>query len=156
MHPRQGAVALIMLFAGQAALAQSSDKNPLAEVKHLNCTFSVYSIVSWKGGKPEAQVKQPERLSVEIDEIDVNSGSGRVVGAAGPVDVTALLTIGSLHFLERSVTGTLNVTSVFVSDGGAKTFRAVQSRHDYLPMSVPNFVIEPSVSQHYGMCAASE
>src|SRR5260221_64804 len=48
MHPRQGALALIILFlfARQAAIAQSSDKNPLAEVKHLNCTFSVYSIVS--------------------------------------------------------------------------------------------------------------
>jgi hypothetical protein len=50
------------------------------------------------------------------------------------------------------VTGTLNITTVFVGEPNAKTFRAVHARHDYLPMSLPGFVSEPSVSQHYGTC----
>lgn len=158
MHPRDGALAAVILLSVNvhAALAQSNDKNPLAQVKRLNCSFSVYSVVSWKGGAPQAQVKQPEQMSLEIDEIDTDSGSGRVMGTAGPVDVTALLTLSSLHFMERSLTGTLNVTTVFVSEGGAQTFRAVQSRHDYLPMNLPGFVSEPSVSQHYGTCEAGK
>ena len=77
-------------------------------------------------------------------------------GTSGPVEVTALLTVSSLHFMERSVTGTLNITTVFVSDAGAKTFRAVHSRHDYLPMSIPGFVSEPTVSQNYGVCEAGQ
>jgi hypothetical protein len=56
--------------------------------------------------------------------------------------------------MERSVTGTLNITTVFVGEPNAKTFRAVHARHDYLPMSLPGFVSEPSVSQHYGTCEA--
>jgi hypothetical protein len=54
--------------------------------------------------------------------------------------------------MERSVTGTLNITTVFSGAEGAKTFRAVHTRHDYLPLSLPGFVSDPSVSQHYGIC----
>ena len=110
---------------------------------------------SWKGGVPASQIKQAEQFSLTIDEIDTDSGSGRVTGTSGPIEVTALLTVSSLHFMERTVTGTLNVTTIFVSEGGAKRFRAVHSRHDYLPMSIPGYVSEPTVSQNYGMCDAT-
>jgi hypothetical protein len=63
-----------------------------------------------------------------------------------------LLTLSSLHFMERSVTGTLNITTVFSGPADATTFRAVHARHDYLPMSLPGYNSEPSVSQHYGTC----
>lgn len=147
--------AMVLAFALTAA-AQTTEKNPLAQVKHLKCQFSVYASGSWtKAQEPQAQVRQPETLQLEIDEIDADSGSGRVTGTAGPAEVTALLTISSLHFMERSVTGTLNITTVFSGDPGAKTFRAVHTRHDYLPMSLPGFQSEPSVSQHYGVCEAT-
>jgi hypothetical protein len=115
----------------------------------------VYASGSWtKAQEPQAQVRQPETLQLEIDEIDTDSGSGRVTGTAGPAEVTALLTISSLHFMERSVTGTLNITTVFAGEPDTKTFRAVHTRHDYLPMSLPGYQSEPSVSQHYGVCDA--
>jgi hypothetical protein len=56
--------------------------------------------------------------------------------------------------MERTVTGTLTITTVFSGEAGAKKFRAVHSRHDYLPMSLPGYVSEPSVSQNYGECEA--
>jgi hypothetical protein len=148
------ALAAAILLAGVLpARAQTTDKNPLAKVKALKCRFSIYASGSWtKAQEPQAQVRQPETMSLEIDEIDTDSGSGRVTGTAGPADVTALLTISSLHFMERSVTGTLNITTVFSGDPDAKTFRAVHARHDYLPMSLPGYNSEPSVSQHYGVC----
>jgi hypothetical protein len=149
------AAALILLSAG-AVSAQTTEKNPLALVKSLKCSFPVYSVGAWKNGEPQAQIKQAEQFSLTIDEIDTDSGSGRVTGTSGPVEVTALLTVSSLHFMERSVTGTLNITTVFVSEAGARKFRAVHSRHDYLPMSIPGFVSEPTVSQNYGMCEAAQ
>jgi hypothetical protein len=79
-----------------------------------------------------------------------------VTGTSGPADVVSLLTVSSLHFMERSVTGTLNITTVFVGEPNAKVFRAVHARHDYLPMSLPGFVSEPSVSQHYGTCEVTK
>ena len=153
---KRALVTAIALAAVQTAGAQTTEKNPLAQVKHLKCRFSVYASVSWnKAQEPQAQVRQPETLSLDIDEIDTDGGSGRVTGTAGPVEVTALLTISSLHFMERSVTGTLNITTVFVGDPDAKTFRAVHARHDYLPMSLPCYQSEPSVSQHYGVCEST-
>jgi hypothetical protein len=150
-------VTVIVSAVALTASAQTTDKNPLAQVRHLKCRFSVYASASWtKAQEPQAQVRQPETLSLEIDDIDTDSGSGRVTGTAGPAEVTALLTISSLHFMERSVTGTLNITTVFAGDPDAKTFRAVHARHDYLPMSLPGFQSEPSVSQHYGVCDATK
>lgn len=150
-------VTVILSAVALTASAQTTDKNPLAQVRHLKCRFSVYASASWtKAQEPQAQVRQPETLSLEIDDIDTDSGSGRVTGTAGPAEVTALLTISSLHFMERSVTGTLNITTVFAGEPDAKTFRAVHARHDYLPMSLPGFQSEPSVSQHYGVCDATK
>ena len=147
---------IVLAFALTAA-AQTTEKNPLARVQHLKCRFSVYSSGSWtKAQEPQGQIRQPETLQLEIDEIDTDSGSGRVTGTAGPTEVTALLTISSLHFMERSVTGTLNITTVFAGEPDAKTFRAVHTRHDYLPMSLPGYQSEPSVSQHYGVCETAK
>jgi len=155
----KGAAAVLMAVAfAHGAGAQTTDRNPLAQVKSLKCRFSIYASGSWTKTtqEPQAQVRQPEMLSLEIDEIDTDSGSGRVTGTAGPADVTALLTLSSLHFMERSVTGTLNITTVFAGAEGAKTFRAVHARHDYLPMNLPGYQSEPSVSQHYGVCESTK
>jgi hypothetical protein len=148
--------ALLSLGITRSAFAQSTDKNPLALVKSFKCSFPVYSVGAWKTGEPQAQIKQADQFTLTIDDIDTDSGSGRVTGTAGPVEVTALLTVSSLHFMERSVTGTLNVTTIFVSEGGGKKFRAVHSRHDYLPMSIPGFTSEPTVTQNYGTCEAAQ
>src|SRR5436190_16708198 len=148
------AAVLLALSTAGATHAQSTDKNPLAGVKAMKCRFSIYASGAWakQTQEPGAQIRQPETLTLDIDEIDTDSGSGRVTGTAGPAEVTALLTLSSLHFMERSVTGTLNITTVFAGETDAKTFRAVHARHDYLPMSLPGFQSEPSVSQHYGVC----
>jgi|SRR5438034_4778790 len=148
------AVAVLLLSASDA-FAQKTEGNPLAVIKTLKCRFPVYSVASWKGGEPQAQVKQGQQFSLEIDEIDAEGGTGRVTGTGGPVHVTALLTVSSLHFMERTVTGTLNITTVFAPEGASLTLRAVHARHDYLPMSIPGFVSEPSVSQSYGLCDAT-
>jgi hypothetical protein len=148
--------ALLSLAGARPAFGQSTDKNPLALVKSFKCTFPVYAVGAWKTGEPQAQIKQADQFTLTIDDIDTDSGSGRVTGTAGPVEVTALLTVSSLHFMERSVTGTLNITTIFVSDGGARKFRAVHSRHDYLPMSIPGFTSEPTVTQNYGTCEAGQ
>jgi hypothetical protein len=156
MGARLAVMAAAIAVAIPTTFAQGTDKNPLARVKSLKCQFSIYSSGSWKNGEPQAQIRQPEQLTLEVDEIDTDSGSARVTGTSGPADVVSLLTVSSLHFMERSVTGTLNITTVFVGEPNAKTFRAVHARHDYLPMSLPGFVSEPSVSQHYGSCEATK
>ena len=147
-------VSVVAVVCGAGLRAQSTDKNPLGAVKAFKCSFPVYSSGSWKNGKPNAEVKQPQQFSLDIDEIDADSGTARVTGTAGPTHVVALLTISSMHFMERTVTGTLTITTVFASETAPKKYRAVHSRHDYLPMSLPGYVSEPAVSQNYGECEA--
>jgi hypothetical protein len=144
--------ALVLLLGSREGIAQSTDKNPLATIKSLKCRFPIYSSGSWKNGEPKAEVKQGQQFTLDIDEIDTDGGTARITATSGPTHVTALLTISSLHFVERTVTGTLTVTTVFASEGNVKSYRAVHSRHDYLPLSLPGYVSEPSVSQNYGEC----
>lgn len=150
-----GTVLAFLISGSSAGIAQSSDKNPLSMVKSLKCKFPVYSVGSWKNGTPAGEIRQGQEFSIDIDEIDTDSGTARVTGTTGPTHVTALLTFSSLHFMERTVTGTLTITTVFASELAARKFRAVHSRHDYLPMSLPGYVSEPSVSQNYGECEAT-
>lgn len=147
---------VLLPAASNPSSAQSTAANPLATVKALKCKFPVYAVVSWKNGQPEAQIKQGQNFSLDFDEIDTDDGTARVTGTSGATHITALLTVSSLHLMERSVTGTLNITTVFTSERGVGTWRAVHSRHDYLPMSIPGFVSEPSVTQNYGECVAGK
>jgi hypothetical protein len=150
-----GALGGVYVVSGVSrTAAQSTDKNPLASIKSLKCQFPVYTVGSWKNGEAKAEVRQAQQFSLDIDEIDTDSGTARVTGTAGPTHVVALLTLSSLHFMERTVTGTLTITTVFSAENTRK-FRAVHSRHDYLPMSLPGYVSEPSVSQNYGECEAA-
>ena len=146
------AALIAALLSGSAPLAQTTDKNPLAGVKSLKCKFPVYAVGAWKSGEPQAQVKQAQEFSLEFDQINTEDGDARVTGTAGATHITALLTVSSLHFMERSVLGTLNITTVFTGEANARRLRAVHSRHDYLPMSLPGYVSEPTVSQNYGYC----
>ena len=144
----------IALIGGYASHAQSTDRNPLASVKSLKCAFPVYVVGSWKNG-PQAELKHGQEFSLQFDDIDAEGGTARVTGTAGTTHITALLTVSSLHFMERGVLGTLNMTTVFTAETGATRWRAVHSRHDYLPMSLPGYQSEPTVSQNYGECVKS-
>ena len=146
--------AVITLVGGHAPHTQSTDRNPLASVKGLKCGFPVYAVGSWKKG-PQAELKHGQEFSLEFDEIDAEGGTARVTGTSGATYITALLTVSSLHFMERSVLGTLNITTVFTEEPGTTRWRAVHSRHDYLPMSLPGYQSEPTVSQNYGECVKS-
>jgi hypothetical protein len=130
---------------------KNPDKNPLALVRSLKCTFPVSATGTWKGGVAQPPQTRTEETAFEVDSIDAQEGSARLV-AADPVYVTALLTASSMHFMERTLQGSLTVTTVFSLENAPGKLRAVRSRHDYLKMSLPGYVSEPTVSQHYGEC----
>ena len=57
--------------------------------------------------------------------------------------------------MERTLQGSLSVTTVFSIESTPGKLRAVRSRHEYLKISLPGFVSEPAVSQYYGECVAT-
>src|ERR1700738_4021957 len=104
------AIALLGSRTPRAQSVQSTpgvEKNPLARVTKLKCTFSTSATASWKSGEPQAQVKAEQSL-LEIDSIDTQEGTARIVGSSS--DITALLTANSLHFFDRSFLGNLTIT----------------------------------------------
>jgi hypothetical protein len=127
-----------------------TDRNPLATVRSLKCRFTVAAIGSWSNGDAKADVKPGQDVTLDIDEIDTEGSTARV----GSDEVTALLTVSSLHFMNRTLQGSLNVTTVFSLKNPKGAFRAVRSGHDYLPNNIPGFVSEPNVTQRYGECEA--
>jgi hypothetical protein len=133
--------------------AQGSERqNALAGIRMLTCSFPVSAIGSWKDWTAKAEVPQAPALAIVIDEIDIDGGTARI----GSTHTTALLTQNSVHFMERTMAGSLTMISVFAQKSPKGTLRAVRSRHDYLQMAIPGFVAEPNVSQHYGECEPTE
>ena len=142
---------LVVLSGSGRPIAQTGDANQLAKVKSLKCVFEAYATGTWKNGEPQAQAKTGQ-LSIQIESIDVQDGSARFVGVGESAHIVVQLSGWSLHFLETGNTGSLNVTTVFSQKSRGAKLRAVHSRHDYLEMSMPGFVSEPTVSQYYGEC----
>ena len=154
---RAGALAILVfcLFGSNAPHGQSPDANALARIKSLKCVFPVYTSGTWKNGEPQALAKTG-MLSIQIDAIDVQDGSARFVGVGEAAHIVVQLSGWSLHFLETGNTGSVNVTTVFAQETRGKKLKAVHSRHDYLQMSLPGFVSEPTVSQYYGECEVGQ
>jgi len=130
---------------------KNPERNPLAAIKTLKCTFPMSASASWKAGVPQPPLVKNEETSFEVEAIDTQEGSARLV-AADPVFITALLTASSMHFMERTLQGSLTVTTVFSIESVPGKLRAVRSRHDYMKMSLPGYVSEPTITQYYGEC----
>jgi len=144
---------LSMVLTGAVLSAQSADKkNPLAGIKTLKCSFPVAVSGAWKDWTPKAEMEAGPPLALVIDDIDIDGGTARI----GTTHTTALLTQNSVHFMERTMAGSLTMVTVLAQKSPKGTLRAVRSRHDYLQMAIPGFVAEPSVSQHYGECEPTE
>jgi hypothetical protein len=126
----------------------------LTNVSSLNCTFPVSVTTVWKDGEPEVQVKKTPVLTFQIDQIDVQEGSARMVGVASGQHVTASLSGSNLHIMDLRSSGSLTITTVFGQESKDGRLRAVHTRTDYLRYSVPGFVSQPEISQHYGDCEA--
>jgi hypothetical protein len=127
-------------------------KNALADIRTLKCSFPVSAAGSWKNWQATAEIKPGSELALQIDEIDIDGGTARV----GDSHVTALMTQNSLHFMERTMAGSLTVITVLSQKSPKGALRAVRSRHDYLQMAIPGFVAEPNISQYYGECQPGE
>jgi hypothetical protein len=129
--------------------AQGTEKkSPLAGITKLTCSFPVAVTGSWKDWTAKAELQQGPPLTLVIEEIDIDGGTARI----GTTHTTALLTQNSVHFMERTMAGSLTMITVLPQKSPKGTLRAVRSRHDYLQMAIPGFVAEPNVSQHYGEC----
>ena len=141
-----------VLFLGAAsASTQSSAENPLQGPSSLSCVFSLQTSGSWVDGEPSAAVKQAGRLELQFVDIDTAGGTAEVVGVSSN-HIVAQLSGWNLHFLDIRPAGSLTITTVFGQESRDGKLKAVHSRTDYLPVSIPGFSAQPDAFQYYGEC----
>ena len=97
---------LAMLACPAPASAQAGEKkNALEAIKMLKCSFPVSASGTWKDWTPNAAIQPGPELTLVIDEIDIDGGTARI----GTTHSTALLTQNSVHFMERTMAGSLTM-----------------------------------------------
>lgn len=132
---------------------QSLSRDELAAIHRLRCVFPVAAIGGWDNGEPRARLNTEGVLSLQIESIDAQDGSARILGtSAEAAHVVAQLAGWSLHFLETDATGGVNMTTVFAQHSRSGKLKAMHARASFVPVEVPGFRSEPAVSQYYGEC----
>jgi hypothetical protein len=152
MNRHVAAFAAICGFLLAAHASAQTALNPLTGVTSLACTFPASVTTVWTAGEPQVTVKKSPVLTFQIDQIDTQEGSARMVGVASGSHVTASLSGSNLHIMDLRSSGSLTITTIFGQESRDGKLKAVHTRTDYLRYSVPGFISQPEVSQHYGEC----
>ena len=113
-------------------------REPAPRPSSLSCVFSLQTSGSWVDGEPSAAVKQAGRLELQFVDIDTAGGTAEVVGVSSN-HIVAQLSGWNLHFLDIRPAGSLTITTVFGQESRDGKLKAVHSRTDYLPVSIPGF-----------------
>jgi len=150
---RYAAAALLsVVFASAQLHAQGGAEKMLASIRTLKCTFSVQSSAKWQNGEPQAVIRMGPTLTFQYTDVNPSESSANVEGLASEGHVVVQLLGANMHFLEMKNTGSLMLTTVFGQESKNKKLKAIYTRADFLPISVPGFENTPEVSQHYGEC----
>lgn len=111
----------------------------------FRCNFSDGLVTNWESGKTTS--KRDGRMSeIVFDQLDTKKGTGRMIGNSGSETVQVLNGDGSIHIVERTPSGNMNTTTIFIQlQKNPSEHPVVHSRH-------LNFVGGPLVSQFVGLC----
>src|SRR5262245_61092151 len=111
---RAFAVAVVVGVLSGAALVrgQGRPEDRLAKVKGVKCTFPVVATGTWTKGEPQIETKAA-KMTVGFDEVNIDDGTARVIGAFGPSDIIVRLAYGTLHFMQSFREGPLYITTIF-------------------------------------------
>ena len=141
-------VVLVILLISPALNAQDN-RNALANVKGLKCTFPLMSVGTWGKEQPEAKSK-PASLVLQFVGINADEGTARLEATVGAYDIVVRYAGGYLHFIQSFLDGPLYTTTVLEKKTTGGKFKAMHSRHEYTDVSLPGFTSSPE--QYYGEC----
>ena len=125
----------------------------LAAATRVTCRFTTRARVTWQKGVPVAVI-EPSSLALGFDEISPDDGTARAIDWVGPSDIIMRVADNATHFLQSSREGALYVTTIFPHETTDGRMRAVHTRHEFTPVSVPGFTSSPE--QYYGDCAVTK
>ena len=152
-----GAAALLALAsvvpAGAQTTAQSlALEKKLLAAKTLKCKFSTVATGDWvEGGKTKATVA-PAKVDVTFSAIDIDEGTAEADGGYGTSFISVKYSHGYLHFMQISDAGPLYITTVLLTETAPGHFKAIHTRHEWTPTSIPGFTSRPEM--YVGECVA--
>lgn len=151
------AAALLVLSSAVRVDAQTGAQSlalekKLLAAKTLKCKFSTMATGDWvEGGKTKATVA-PAKIEVAFSAIDIDGGTAEADGGYGGEFISVKYSHGYLHFMQISGAGPLYVTTVLVTETAPGRFKAVHTRHEWTPTSIPGFTSRPEM--YVGECVA--
>lgn len=145
---KTGIVVAVMVCLSTISRAQviapAADVRVLVALRSLKCSFPWYASADWDEDQPKVRSAPQKDFEFNIDGINYEKRSARLIGNAGAEDMTATRGDSSVSFVERVPVGTLNLTTVYAWRNKAGHYKAVHSRHTAIG--------GPSPSQNYGSC----
>jgi len=133
-----------------AGAGQGARENPLTSITRLRCHFTIKTSVVWNGGKPDVHT-EPVDSRVTFSDIDVQDGTAEASGPQGRRFAAAVLSDGSLYFMETT-RGAVDLTTVFATESSPGKLKTVRAQHAFVFLTVPPFDENPTVVESYGEC----
>lgn len=135
--------------AGAQTMAQKALEKKLLGAKVLKCKFSTVSTSDWDGDKTKATVA-PSKLEISFSSIDVDGGTAEADGGYGDAFITVKYAQGYLHFIQIGIAGPLYVTTVLTTETTPGHFKAIHTRHEFVPTKMEGFTSRPEM--YVGEC----
>jgi hypothetical protein len=133
-------------------MAQKALEKKLLAAKVLKCKFSTVSTGDWEGDKTKITVA-PSKLEIAFSSIDVDEGTAEADGGYGNAFIIVKYAGGYLHFLQIADTGPLYVTTVLATEATPGHFKAIHTRHEFVPTKMEGFTSRPET--YVGECTPS-
>jgi hypothetical protein len=137
-----------LLAVGQVGWAQSRSV-PLYDfknVKTFRCDFTESEGRRTTADGVTTTAKRETFDDLVVDNVDYKGRTARFIGNAGSETVQVFDGEMTVSFLEQTMTGNVNLLSIFKRTGSVDRYRAVYSRHSALTTG------DLTVSQSYGTC----
>jgi hypothetical protein len=130
-------------------MAQKALEKKLSGAKVLKCKFSTVSTGDWEGDKTKAAVA-PSKLEIAFSSIDIDEGTAEADGGYGNAFIIVKYAHGYLHFLQIADSGPLYVTTVLATETTPGHFKAIHTRHEFVPTKMEGFTSRPET--YVGEC----
>jgi hypothetical protein len=134
---------IVAILVACTSAGASGQESVLQTTRSWRCEFTTRAANNWLGEEPVPEVGE-EQFVVNLDSVDTTEGTARMIGNVGASDLYVIAGVGTLHFVEVTPSGNLNVTTIFDAPGAAG-MKASHSRHVLILGS-------PLPAQHYGYC----
>lgn len=145
--------AVLLLSVPAASFGQSRDlQQRLENASRIECSFTTFAMANWEDDTATVTADSAT-LEAAFFDIDVGGGTAEAAGPYGDGETFIVVRYarGYLHFLQMTNAGPLHLTTILAQETSDGRFKAVQTRHEYLPTVLPGFTSRPEM--YVGDCA---